>query len=491
MDIDFQPLPHDYIVIQDGVEQVHFLTQAEAEALSGTLKNGCPTCEIKYLSPGNFQEAIIVPPPGPSTGLDFPGNVSPSTVRFRFPDPHLNGLPLYPATYIWKVFPRQQAGYYTTFFWGPDDGTFVTGNFYGFHPYPQPPPAGTDHKWSIAADGDYLSLENVVYDRWYTQAAVVWDDGTNKQHQYFWDLTDTSKVVIRTAPGSYGNGLPPSPALTWGDAPWSPSSEVYNGIIRGMQVYNVALSLADIQSESITPLSTTAGQNNIWYLNENPIPTDITDKSGMGNNPEWVGSERPALWSGTPPPVLAHCEDGIDNDSDGLIDLADPGCVDSSDTDEFDSPPGAIYSLPETDFTGTPVVAGNFSVPGQSLTIDFEITPRSYPTVDTRIISKAVGQQQQDHYFLVSMFNGKLRFRLKTNGNTSTLIGNAQIPLGVKTVGQVTYDGVSMKIFVNDVLDVQSSKAGDMDASAAAVWVGGNPPDNYSPFDGLISVTVN
>ena len=34
-----------------------------------------------------------------------------------------------------------------------------------------------------------------------------------------------------------------------------------------------------------------------WYLNMNPSPSDISDKSGRGNNPAWVGTERPTLWS--------------------------------------------------------------------------------------------------------------------------------------------------------------------------------------------------
>lgn len=45
---------------------------------------------------------------------------------------------------------------------------------------------------------------------------------------------------------------------------------------------------------------------------------------------------------GEPPPVLAECEDGTDNDSDGLIDLADPGCASASDDDEFNSPPPPV-----------------------------------------------------------------------------------------------------------------------------------------------------
>ncbi len=42
---------------------------------------------------------------------------------------------------------------------------------------------------------------------------------------------------------------------------------------------------------------------------------------------------------------MTQCSDGIDNDGDGLIDLADPGCSNSSDNDESNSsPPGTICS---------------------------------------------------------------------------------------------------------------------------------------------------
>lgn len=38
----------------------------------------------------------------------------------------------------------------------------------------------------------------------------------------------------------------------------------------------------------------------------------------------------------SPTPSGAQCDDGLDNDSDGLVDLADPGCASSLDTDETD-----------------------------------------------------------------------------------------------------------------------------------------------------------
>ena len=38
------------------------------------------------------------------------------------------------------------------------------------------------------------------------------------------------------------------------------------------------------------------------------------------------------------PEVKTQCSDGVDNDKDGLVDLADPGCSSATDDDETDSP---------------------------------------------------------------------------------------------------------------------------------------------------------
>lgn len=248
----------------------------------------------------NLQLSLVPSsPPSAESGLDFPGSAATiETVRFKFSNP----LDIYPATYIWKVYPRQQAGYYTTFFWG-NDGAFWWDNgspntYYGAHPYPQPPD-GTSHKWSIATSygGDFLSVEDVVYDRWYTQALVAWSDSQGKHTAFYWDLPDTSKVIVNTDSVNYGNIMPPNPALTFGDAPWAPSNEIMNGVIRGIQIYSNQMSISEVLDEIAEPLSTAVGAANIWYLNLNPTPTDISDKSSAGNEPAWVGAARPALWT--------------------------------------------------------------------------------------------------------------------------------------------------------------------------------------------------
>lgn len=243
-------------------------------------------------------------PQSTKSGLDFPGAAATTgTIRFRFTNP----LAQYPATYIWRVYPRSQPHYYTTFFWG-NDGEFWWDNgnpnsYYGAHPYPSPSPNQVPAQdvgprfWEVSVDGlDVLSPTTVEYNRWHTQALRVWSDSSGKHHEFYWDLPDTSKVIRYTASVNYANSPPPSPALTFGDAPWNPSNEILYGILRGIQVYRSSLSLQDILTESEQPLSTAPGASNIWYMNLNPTPTDISDKSGAGHNPSWVGSLRPQLW---------------------------------------------------------------------------------------------------------------------------------------------------------------------------------------------------
>jgi hypothetical protein len=228
-------------------------------------------------------------------------------MRFHFPNP----LPPYPATYIWRAFPRQQVGYYTAFFWGNDDGkgslaTFLwtsdrnADSYYGAHPYPSPPPRGTAHRWEIAVERNDFVSGRVFYDRWYTQALRVWSDWNGKKHhEFFWDLPHSDSIhrVTRVSPPTWGNAIPPAPTLTWGDAPWAPGREVWHGILRGIQIYCRDLPLMDILREADSPLSTRTGVESIWYLNSSPTPTDIADKSGRGHDPEWVGNERPDLWT--------------------------------------------------------------------------------------------------------------------------------------------------------------------------------------------------
>jgi len=225
-----------------------------------------------------------------------------------------NPFPIYDATYVFRVYPRKKPvppnpnGYYTTFFWG-NDGTFTWGSggtantYYGAHPYPIPAPNGPG-QWEISVySNDYVTGTEVTWGRWYTQAFRAWrESATVTHHEFYWDLPDTTKVITQTIDDSrWAATNPPTPAIVIGQAPdngngvsWGGYEgwEEFNGIIRGIQMYSGLLSVADLQAEIQSPLSTTNGRAKIWYLNLNPRPSDVSDKKGIGtpHNPSWAGT---------------------------------------------------------------------------------------------------------------------------------------------------------------------------------------------------------
>jgi hypothetical protein len=256
--------------------------------LAKTLSTGSVT--VTAQSEGKSGSSMLTVSPAPTIyGLDFPGNAGVNkTMRFEFTEP----LNAYPATYIWRAYPRQQASYYTAFFWGNNGPFYKTSTYYGFHPYPDWNSSRL-HFWEIAAPpgGDYLNESNIDYDRWYTQVAICNQSGNKTEIEFYWDWPDTGKVV-KYEGVQYND--PSIPVLVFGDAPWNQGHEVWNGVLRGFQFYNTAMSLSEIEKEVASP----AEELTPWYLNLNPTPEDIADKSGKGHHPSWVGSERPVLWSG-------------------------------------------------------------------------------------------------------------------------------------------------------------------------------------------------
>jgi len=260
------------------------------------------------------------------SGLDFPSNLgsldNDASVRFRFTGAAL--IPIYGTdgagvTYLWKYRPRQQTGYYTCFFWGNDDGignaaTFewdsgFPDTYYGAHPFPEDFTGfDTDHLWEIAVENtDTVDTEPVVKDVWYSQAFRSWGaNGAVKNHEYYWNLPDlTTALVTHATASTWGNQTPPSPALTFADAPWNPSAERANGVLRGIQIYNALLTTTQInilealETDADVLAAVTANSiPGLWYLNMNPADaSDISDKSGAGHEPAWWNANRPTHWT--------------------------------------------------------------------------------------------------------------------------------------------------------------------------------------------------
>jgi hypothetical protein len=225
--------------------------------------------------------------------LRFPSNgETPANafVAFQFIDPHRNGLPIWGpngagVTYLWKFRPRQQSGYYVTFWWS-NNGTFLwkaggSDSYYGCHPYPRGGGSSTTlHDWELAgmsSGSDNIvtlagATKPVVKDAWYTQGFRVAVNGNGtKTGRFYTALPSMSNadIVERTTPPGWGDALPPSPAVTFGDSPWYAEyqHERLGGILGPVKIFNKLLSETDTLSEAadMSRLVTAEGRAAIWW----------------------------------------------------------------------------------------------------------------------------------------------------------------------------------------------------------------------------------
>ena len=145
-------------------------------------------------------------------------------------------------------------------------------------------------------------------------------------------------------------------------------------------------------------------------------------------------------------------------------------------------------------FDGTDdyVDLGNLDVASDQLTLAAWINVNEFNPNDGRILSKATGSSTQDHYWMLSTTedNGveRARFRLKTDGVTSTLVADSgSVPIGGWVHVAATYDGIEMRLYQDGVLVGTQPKTGTVTSGAGVpVWIGGNPTSNLQVWDGLI-----
>jgi hypothetical protein len=138
------------------------------------------------------------------------------------------------------------------------------------------------------------------------------------------------------------------------------------------------------------------------------------------------------------------------------------------------------------------VSCGAWNVTGAAITVSawVKLDP-SFVDNDARIVSKAVGTQEQDHWWMLSTItvgaDRRLRFRLKAGGATTTLIaGSGNLALNTWIHCAASYDGVNMRLFMNGVDVGSAPKTGALDTNAAEIWIGSNPLTVYAPFRGII-----
>lgn len=232
-------------------------------------------------------------------------------------------VPRFSHTAIWRYKPVQQTSYYALVWHSRADGTWDAPNaryVFGTHFYPCDGRVNTDgtavaldvnlHCHEIADGNDVIKTPPASGDvtpfsawgTWLLQARKCVQVGSDYVHTFWPDIENNPSLsIVWTRPTS-DYPSPPSLGFYFGASKWTASgntnSECPSGTLRSVMLFNEGLSLAEIQAHGArTANLTTAIDARCVYSNISPTPTDVTDKSGAGNNPSWANANRPTLWT--------------------------------------------------------------------------------------------------------------------------------------------------------------------------------------------------
>lgn len=258
-------------------------------------------------------------------GLEFPSNTDEpddDMVAFRLDDPQEDGLPIWGpndngVTYIWEFYSYEQESYMSVFWWSNNGAWAWNGGtadtYYGCNPWPLGGTGSSNHYWEVAgcnldADNTYTREGSpnrcaVTHNRWYKQAFRVKVNANNTKRNIFYiDLPDTSdgNVIEVLSLSSFGESLPPNPALTFGENPWwyLYGHERLNGILGRVKIIDTVMTIADIRTEAadMTELKTAVAQRNIWWgINNFESNTDLTCDYGTGRYFTWDNSNKATI----------------------------------------------------------------------------------------------------------------------------------------------------------------------------------------------------
>ena len=167
---------------------------------------------------------------------------------------------------------------------------------------------------------------------------------------------------------------------------------------------------------------------------------------------------------------------------------------------------GAVWATPGWDGTGhclefdgqgtNRVSLGTFDIPGNAISLAcwFKADNLDTPGNDPRMISKAIGGSNDEHWFMVSSSRQSgikvLRFRLKTDGTTGeikadTTTGTIELDVWIHVTA--TWDGETMRIYKNGLEVGSLPKGGTLSTDPTVkVAIGNQPAGEDRPFDGLI-----
>lgn len=125
------------------------------------------------------------------------------------------------------------------------------------------------------------------------------------------------------------------------------------------------------------------------------------------------------------------------------------------------------------------VEIGPLNVFTNAISILANVNRNTSSNVDGRIVSKAIGSGSDDHFWMLSNLNGSLRARIKTGGITKTLVGgNLPIDSSGWTHVAMTYDGATLKIYIDGIEVGSLAVTGEIDSDPVPAMIG----NNYNPY---------
>lgn len=132
---------------------------------------------------------------------------------------------------------------------------------------------------------------------------------------------------------------------------------------------------------------------------------------------------------------------------------------------------------------------GQWDVSGDTMSISMWFNMTTTPG-DSRLIMKGVGIGGGDHYWGMTMNGGSDRpqFRIFASAVMTSLEASTVLTPGVWYHIVGTYDGTTMRIYVNAVEENTVAKIGDVRTGPVDIWLGDQPGDPGSrPTDGKMA----
>lgn len=141
------------------------------------------------------------------------------------------------------------------------------------------------------------------------------------------------------------------------------------------------------------------------------------------------------------------------------------------------TPDGSNYAL-TFDGVDDRVDLGTLDLSGTAVTFTAWVYPTDLGVPDARIISKAFGQYDEEHFWMLSALDRDiLRCRLRTNGQTTTIVSDP----GTLVSGRwqhvaATYDGAMLELYVDGQLVASTPLTGRLDSDPQVNAALGNQP---------------